>query len=311
MSKAMGRISLSGDISVDLINEAGKFVPYPGGSAFNVALTLKKMGADIDFFSIIGNDYWGNYLEKFLTNNHITTDKIFKTDKIKTSLAFAVVDQEGNSTYDFYKMRSDVVLDNVDLSTTSFFHFGSSFSISKYPRKSVKKLLSEAKKNNCIISYDPNYRKSLSDNLIVKIRKNIKNSHIVKASIDDFNAIFHTTDIEEIKRIIKGYSSVVLFFVTKGSKGAFVYNVKDDLMLEVDGISREVVNTIGAGDSFMAACLFYLYKNRIDTLDKLKNIGRERLSKLLNFANRCASESVSHHESVVSQDFIENAIKEI
>ena len=161
------RISLIGEILVDLISDENLvFTPKPGGSIFNTASTLSKLGVNTSFYSQIGEDFWGKFLVKKAQENKIDYNFIKISKDFKTPLAFAVIDDESNASYDFYKSKFDYSIQDNDFYGTGIFHFGSFFAISEENQKNIARITENSKKQNFLTCYDPNYRKNVNKKLI-------------------------------------------------------------------------------------------------------------------------------------------------
>ena len=141
------RISLIGEVLVDLISDSDLiFTPKPGGSIFNTANTLSKLNVKTSFYSEIGDDFWGDYLLKKMDENGIDHNFIKVTTDFKTPLAFAVIDENSNASYDFYKSKFDYSIQDNDLYNTGIFHFGSFFSVLDENQKTIRQIIENSKK---------------------------------------------------------------------------------------------------------------------------------------------------------------------
>jgi len=202
---------------IDLVKNSFRF--YAGGSIFNSALTLGKFGISTYLITPISNDYFGKFILAKLKCSNIVLDNIFTSSRGKTSLAFAFKDEQCNAEYSFYKDEIDIPISFIKpelFIKSQLFHFGSYFALSQQNYILVDHCLSLAKKFNCIISYDPNFRKNHLP-LLPEIRKRIENylylSDIVKGSIEDFQNIFNVFNYQEAIDLLKGYD-IKLIIIT-------------------------------------------------------------------------------------------------
>jgi fructokinase len=286
----MNRIALIGEILVDfVVSKDFSITPVPGGSIFNTAASLAKLGSKVSFFSQVGNDFWGKYLISEMENMGIGHSGVIKSGEFKTPLAFAFVDQTGNASYDFYKSEFTDKIRLPDFKNIDCFHFGSFYSIKPENEEAIDNFISEAKKNDVLISYDPNYRKDF-DELKNNLIKNFEAADIIKASIDDVEKIFGATTIDSAFSILEEFDPV-LTILTLGRNGSAA-KIKGRDFIKVESPEIKVVDTIGAGDNFSAGFLYYLNMNNLFTKDNILKIEDDFLSKMLYFADEVAGASL-------------------
>ncbi|PNR98279.1 ribokinase [Petrotoga mexicana DSM 14811] len=293
-------ILCAGEILFDFISkspnkglgESEFFEKRPGGSPFNVAVGLAKLGADVSFLTKISQDQFGKFLFKYLKENGVNTDYSFTAEGLKTCLAFAAVDAQGKAEYEFYRDNAaDTRLELKDIANLQYekfniFHFGSIALIDEPTSSTLTKLFDNFISRGLLTSFDPNVRKSLLknrksyNNLVESI---IKKVDILKMSDDDLFYITEKKEVEEAISILSIKESSILF-VTLGSEGSLVY--KDGIIERVPGYKVKVVETVGCGDSFMAGIL---YKLRDLSKEDFYSISVEELVDYANFANKCAA----------------------
>ena len=285
----MKQITLLGEILVDLIGDQNlNFSPVSGGSIFNTASSLAKLEACTSFISQIGDDFWGKYLLDNMSQIGIDVSYLSITKDFKTPLAFAIIDSNGNASYDFYKSKFNLNIENNNFDNTGIFHFGSFFSILEENQQIINNIFNVSKKNDFLISYDPNYRKNFPQSLTKNLINNFKNSSIIKTSFEDLNNIFGANNIKECFTFLKDFNPI-LAIVTDGKNGAFA-SINGNDFIKSDCFDVKIVDTIGAGDNFSRGILFFLYKNNIFTKNDLKDINNDSLYKMLSFGNTIAGE---------------------
>jgi len=293
-------ILCAGEILFDFISkspnkglgESELFEKRPGGSPFNVAVGLAKLGADVSFLTKIAQDQFGKFLFEYLKENGVNTDYSFRAEGLKTCLAFAAVDAQGKAEYEFYRDNAaDTRLELKDIANLQYekfniFHFGSIALIDEPTSSTLTRLFDNFISRGLLTSFDPNVRKSLLknresyNNLVKSI---IKKVDILKMSDDDLFYITGKEDVEEAISTLSINEGSILF-VTLGSKGSLVY--KDGIIERVPGYKVKVVETVGCGDSFMAGIL---YKLRNLSKKDFYSISVEELVDYANFANKCAA----------------------
>ena len=143
----------------------------PGGAPGNVLSMLSRLGKKTAFIGKVGNDCFGSQLHDALTEVGINTDGLIVDDHVNTTLAFVHTLADGDREFAFYrKPGADMMLSSEEINDemikeAKVFHFGS-LSMTDQPCKDATKYaLSVARKENLIITYDPNLRESLWKNL--------------------------------------------------------------------------------------------------------------------------------------------------
>jgi len=293
-------ILCAGEILFDFISkspnkglgESELFEKRPGGSPFNVAVGVAKLGADVSFLTKIAQDEFGKFLFEYLKENGVNTDCSFTVEGLKTSLAFAAVDAQGKAEYEFYRDNAADTrlelkdIENLDYEKFNIFHFGSIALIDEPTSSTLTRLFDNFVSGDLVTSFDPNIRLSLiknRENYNNLVKNIIKKVDILKMSDDD---LFHLTEKKNVEEAIMTLSvkEGAILFVTLGSEGSLVY--KDGIIRRVPGYKVKVVETVGCGDSFMAGIL---YKLRDFSKDELSNITVEELAEYADFANKCAA----------------------
>jgi len=297
------RICLIGEVLVDLIADSNLNIsPSPGGSIFNTANTLSKLGAKTSFYSQIGDDLWGKYLIQKMTEVGIDHNFVKISSDFKTPLAFATLDENNNAHYDFYKSKFNYTIQNNDLYNAGIFHFGSFFSVLSENQKNIQKIFNTSKKEKYLISYDPNYRKNFTKDNMKNLFNNFKNSHIIKLSLDDMQNIFGISDIKIGVDTIKKFNPL-LIIITAGKDGSYL-SFLDKPIIKVDAENVTVVDTIGAGDSYSSGLLYYLYQKEIFTKEFLLSLKEENLYDMLRFATKISSISLTIKGADIPKDLL-------
>jgi fructokinase len=222
------KILLAGEILADFIvtktlKDIVSFNAYPGGSVFNTAVILSRLGIKTSIISKLGKDHLGNFLINFANKENIETDYIFQDEKLTTPLALAQIDTQGNSHYSFYKIKGkQLIIKRNHLPENLFknvavFHTGSSYSYNDYTHQTVTMLIKLAREANVFISYDPNIRLSTIKNKYLirqRISNILKKVDLLKMSEDDL--LFLTGEkiikdgYEKLKNITSAFIVVTL-----------------------------------------------------------------------------------------------------
>ena len=166
-----------GELLVDFTNngisEQGNmlFEANPGGAPCNVLAMLTKLGKRTAFIGKVGNDIFGTMLKDTIDRVGISSNELKVDTKVNTTLAFVQTLSDGDRDFSFYRNPgADMMLreDEVDekfVMSTKIFHFGTLSMTHENVRNATKKAVEIAKKNGCLISFDPNLREPLWESL--------------------------------------------------------------------------------------------------------------------------------------------------
>ncbi|WP_299879582.1 carbohydrate kinase [uncultured Cocleimonas sp.] len=264
-----------------------------GGSPFNVAIGLARLGQSAALFTGISNDMFGKRLSTVLEEENVSQELIVKKS-LPTTVAFVEKDKNGVPTYSFYgegtadrSITSDDI--NFDIDDPIAIHLGS-YSIVSQP--TADSLLSLVKKysGKCLISLDPNIRAIVEPDMKVwqnRVDELVSLADIVKVSDEDLELMYPDTAPEEIiqKWLATGLKLIVL---TRGGEGSSLWSAQAHTNLETPKI--KVIDTVGAGDTYQAALLdsvgglFAQYGN-----DWSEQLDENKLKEIGNFSAAAAA----------------------
>ena len=228
----------------------------PGGAPMNVAYHLNKLGISPALITKVGNDDWGNKLRNLLKKNNISRD-FFQTDlTLETGKVHARINPDNEVVYDIVKpVAWDNILWEDELeplvSNADYFVFGSLATRSDTSRETVLKLLDIAKFKVLDINLRaPHYDRAIIEMLLQKI-------NLLKLNQSELELITgwftnYQSDEERIK-VLQDKFNIPNIVVTKGGDGSlFNYNGK---IYAHSGYKITVADTVGSGDSFLAALI--------------------------------------------------------
>ena len=284
---------ISGEALIDLIPDPERANAYHavlGGSPYNVAIGLSRLGSRATFISRVSKDGNGDALAAGLTNNGVDISFVLRDDR-PTTLAFVMRGTaKTGSRYSFY------------LDATSFdgpwpfpekwpesarhLHVGSISAVDPRHGERVIEAL-KAARPNATVSYDPNIRPLVTpdrEKVADLVQRQASLAHFVKASEEDLLWLYPGRSVEQS---LESWAAVGPRFciATLGDRGALAMLGSDRIAVPAPRI--EVADTVGAGDSFMSALL--------STMDRDAALGagsgapgRADLERWLRFA-ACAS----------------------
>jgi fructokinase len=269
------------------LKSVSTFQRVAGGAPANVCACVKQLGIDSVMLTKLGKDAFGDYLLDTLGDVGVDISHIKQTTLANTALAFVSLKLDGDRDFSFYRNPSaDMLLEPKDIDESLFksgdiLHF-CSVDLVDYPvRKAHDKAIEYARKNDVLISFDPNVRLPLwHDHAEYKriINQYIDLADIVKISDEEIEFITgKTVSNGAINDLFRGHVKLVIY--TKGKDGATVYTKQNHY--EESGFSINAVDTTGAGDSFIGAFLYQLLERQVTSHD-LESIN---YSSYISFAN--------------------------
>lgn len=289
-----------GEALVDLLpnrrgplEEVESFHRCVGGAPANVAVGLARLRSRVGFLGLVGDDPFGRYLIKQLSEEGIDTSAVYQTRGGKTGLTFISLSATGERSFFSYRdPAADILLalEHVDgasplLERAKVVHIGSS-SLSRDPaRTATWRAVSLAKEHNCLLSCDPNLRLHIWSDPKEAIRMThrlIGEADIIKLSDDEAELLYKTRDPQEAAARVHQEGPRVVA-ITLGPKGAFLST--KNFQEEQPAFAVEVVDTTGAGDGFCAGMLSVIAPAVGEARD-LSLLQKETLSLALQRGNR-------------------------
>lgn len=217
-----------GEALVDVV--AG--VPYPGGSPANVAVALGRLGVPVTLATQLGEDPHGQLVRAHLEESNVS---LVVAPAEHTSTATAAIAPSGAASYTF-DLEWDPAF--TDLPYADVVHVGSFSALAGFVPEGG------------LLSYDINVRPALMPvDALARIEKVVTRAGIVKASDEDLSWLYPERSWEEAARALLGLGPSVVW-VTRGDAGAAAFTEQE--RLDVAAPAVQVVDTIGAGDTFSA-----------------------------------------------------------
>ncbi|MDO4741456.1 MAG: carbohydrate kinase, partial [Eubacteriales bacterium] len=207
----------------------------PGGAPGNLLAALNCYGCKTAFLGKVGSDAFGHMLVETMKKAGIETKGIVMDDSVFTTLAFVTFDETGNRSFSFArKPGADTQLrfEELDLSLIDScrdFHFGTLSLTGEPARSATQQAVAYAKEKGKIISFDPNLRKPLWDDLEEARRQilwGLEQADIVKISDEEVEFLWGISPEEGAKKLHEEFG-VTLAFVTLGPKGCYYSNGRE------------------------------------------------------------------------------------
>ena len=280
------------EVKGERLKDVPSFTRVAGGAPANVIGAVTKLGIPSKMLTKLGDDPFGDYIIDVLNDAGIDTSNIERDQEGETALAFVSLAADGNRDFKFYRKNSADLRYSVDdipediLDDCGMIHFCSVDLVESPMKEAHKKLIDMAIEQGVKVSFDPNLRFSLWDDLDA-LKKTVNDfipyADIIKISDEELEFITGKTDIKDaVPDLLSGRAKYVIY--TKGADGAEIYT--KDGVVEAPGYSIDVRDTTGAGDSFIGAFLFCILRDEIDDLD---SVSKDKLYEYLDFANAYAA----------------------
>jgi fructokinase len=270
---AIHPVLVGGEALYDLISKSpgsglagtSTFEKRPGGSPFNIAVGIARLGVPVSFVGKFGNDQFGQGLIDFLKREGIAVEHTLKKPGTKTTLAFVAVDRAGKVDFEFYQDNAADIsfakneVPNIDPKKFSILHCGGIVMAREPSATAYMSIADRFLDADVPVSLDPTIRKSLiSDekSYLALLRRLIAKVTILKVSDEELLYLAQKTDLDEAVASLP-LRSGALVILTLGKDGALIFSGGRRLV-QVPGFKVEVVETTGCGDSFMAATLAQL-----------------------------------------------------
>jgi fructokinase len=273
----------------------------PGGAPANVAVALARLGRDVSLRARLSGDGFGSMMREHLTRNGISP-RDFVDAREQTTLAIATIGDDGSASYGFYASgTADWGWRPTDLGPlpddVEALYLGS-LAAALPPGaayiESFTQLVRSAGK--VVVVYDPNLRPTATPDRNAerrRVERQLRQVHVVKASAEDLNWLYPDQSVREVSRRWQRIGPD-LVVVTMGGDGAFGL-AKDGTELTVPPVPAEVVDTIGAGDSFSAGLIDAMAADGLlgrDGIAALAELDAARLARLLTSASIVAALTV-------------------
>ncbi len=267
------------------------YQPFNGGSVYNTAVALGRQGVPTGMFAGLSTDFFGDMLKEGLVASKVSLKYAKQWDK-PTTLAFVKL-VNGHARYSFVDDNSATrMLTKRDLPTfekkVEALHFGS-ISLIPEPCGSALEALLKREAGSRVISFDPNIRAGMIQNRrahLARLNRMIALADVVKASDED---VIWMTGKDDAKAAARKWLKLgaKLVVITRGGKGVEAFTASHAMTRPAARV--KVADTVGAGDTFMAALLTALRAAKLLHKKKLATIGEEQLDAALAFAARAAA----------------------
>ncbi|MDT5079972.1 MAG: fructokinase [Mycobacterium sp.] len=267
------RALVIGEALIDIVEREGQPLgEHVGGSPLNVAIGLGRLGRPVDFLTHIGRDDRGRRIVDYVEASGVQLVS-GSIDAKRTPTAVARLDASGAATYVF-----DIewaLSGTPEVAPPLVVHTGSIAGFLD-PGCLATAALLDTYRPSATITYDPNVRPALSsdhEQTRTRIERLVERADVVKASDEDLRWIDPRHEPERLAETWLGLGPAIVA-VTMGGQGAFAMCAAGTVRVPAPPVN--VVDTVGAGDSFMTGLIDALWS--LDLLGAAKRADLARIS---------------------------------
>ena len=287
-------IGVLGEALIDLVEEGDDEprLARAGGSPYNVAIGLARLGRHAAFIGRLSHDPLGALLRRHAERSGVD---LSLTVAAREATTIALVDlSAGVAEYTFgIEGTADFVFTDAELVTVpgrvDALHFGSLTSWTPPGDAAVLRLVAALRREQVPITYDPNVRPRLQTDrrsARTQVEASLALADLVKTSDEDLAYLYPSTPVEDIARDWLGHGPQVVV-VTRGGDGASAHCARGEVRQPVRSV--DMVDTVGAGDAFMTGLLDGLVARNQLSVDSLAALGPDELGALLDDAGWVAA----------------------
>ncbi len=265
------------------------YVPCVGGSPFNIAVAIGRLGVPAGFLGGVSSDFFGDDLVVALEASGVDTRYVLRLERPST-LAFVSLGT-GEPDYVFYDAEAAHrfwVPAQPLAQDVTMLHFGS-IALLGAPAADRFEALMRENKGRRVLALDPNIRPSVivdEPAYRERLRAMLARADVIKISAADLSWLTPGADPHDVADawVAAGASLVV---VTLGADGALAHTRRG--RIRYPGAPVAVVDTVGAGDSFMGALLAALAKLGVEGVAQLVSLDLEAFELAVGFATRASA----------------------
>jgi fructokinase len=293
-------ILCAGEALIDMLprqtaDGGAAFQPFAGGAVFNTAIALGRLGAPAGFFTGISTDFFGETLAQALAASGVDASLAARSDR-PTTLAFVRL-VNGQASYAFYdentagRMLTPADLPVLGDDVQAMFFGGISLAVEPCSEAYEALMLREAPARATMI--DPNVRPGFirdEARYRARIRRMLAAADLVKLSDEDLAWLIGEGDPRAKAREILALGPTAVF-VTEGAKGVTAYHAGEPVFVASRRV--EVVDTVGAGDTFNGGVLASLHEQGVLTKAAVRSLSPQALEAAMTLGVRAAAVTVS------------------
>lgn len=236
---------------------ARSYTAQPGGSPFNVAIGLGRLGHRAAFAGRLANDALGGILRRHAQQSGVSLELAGEWPGPSPAALFDL-NEDGSARYEFHlgNAREALFAPTVVDDDVEAVHFGSLASWMPGSADAVLESVARLRGGGTFVSYDPNIRGMLipdKDEARDRVEQAVALSDLVKASVEDLAWLYPDLSPSQAAQRWLTPGSKRAVVVTHGAAGADCHSA--NAILHGGSSPVTVIDTVGAGDAFMAGLL--------------------------------------------------------
>ncbi|MGZ9706649.1 carbohydrate kinase family protein [Pseudomonas sp. GNP013] len=264
-----------------------------GGSPFNVAVGLRRLGIEAGLFGGLSTDFLGRRLLQVLKDEGVS-ERFLLEFAAPTTLSMVAVGANGSPQYNFRgEGCADRLLEIDHLPQLGDeirgLHVGS-FSLVVQPIGDTLLELVKRESGKRLISLDPNVRLNPQPDIQLwreRVAQLAQHADLIKVSDEDLHLLYPDQSPESVLQDWLQHRCQ-LVFLTRGGDGASVFSRRHGTWSQ-PAMKIVMADTVGAGDTFQAALIAWLTEHQLDSVQGLHQLTREQIDAMLGFAIRASA----------------------
>ena len=264
-----------------------------GGSPFNVAVGLRRLGIEAGLFGGLSTDFLGRRLLQVLRDEGVC-EQFLVEFAAPTTLSMVAVGANGSPQYNFRgEGCADRLLEVTHLPDLGDdirgLHIGS-FSLVVQPIGDTLLNLVQRESGKRLISLDPNVRLNPQPDIQLwrdRVAQLVQHADLIKVSDEDLHLLYPE---QSPQSVLQGWLQhrCQLIFLTRGGDGATVFSRQHGSWSH-PALKVVMADTVGAGDTFQAALIAWLTEQHLDSVEGLQQLTRAQIDAMLGFAIHAAA----------------------
>ena len=295
----IGKIAVGGENLIDFV-ETGmvdgipQYSANPGGSPFNLAIAASRQGSEVEYLTPVSKDRLGNLLAERLTDSGVR----LAAPRLDAPTSLAVVSlEDGQPSYQFYRKGTaerQITWDGLQSALKDrpwVFHIGSLGLSGGDDADLWERFFLACHDQGVITSLDPNVRPSLIEDraaYIERLERMFKHADIIKLSDEDIEWLYPDRPLMAGFDHLQDLSSDGLRVLTMGAQGVHARCGKTNIEVGARPV-KTLVDTVGAGDTFMATMLSWLAEEGVSSRSELMALNSDHLTAMMERSSLAAS----------------------
>ncbi len=287
-------ICVGGENLIDHVTRDGEISALAGGSPFNVAMALGRQQADVHYLTPISTDTWGDTLADTLVASGVTLAG-GRVDAPTTIARVTVT--KGIPSYIFERdgtaersVTAASLAASMPTGATAL-HTGSLALTDGADADAWEETCKTAYTSGTLVSLDPNVRLSVItdiDAYRARIFRMMQAAHVLKLSDEDLEGLCPDMPQDAALAHVRSQTSASLVVMTKGPDGAIAMRGDNTVNIPAPPVPG-LVDTVGAGDTFMATLLAGLARTDVLAPAALDGLDAAQVEALIRRAGMAAA----------------------